>query len=221
MIRLRRIGLSLSLLLASTPCVVAQKHLSVDTGECSSDMPATEITTKSPTFTDKIHQLNAFGVVSIYKLADDAKKIQCHVVYQLFVSAHGGPTNLVERHEWDTEGGEIAGIDIIGVSADGSKFASDFWLAGGDGEEHRPVVYDAISAKASTRSLGNKILMRIHNCDHNEDFIGVTNAGEAIFAVPPSTYDDSPECGDKGLWHFNLRSGLVYRVAKISGDKWR
>jgi hypothetical protein len=32
---------------------------------------------------------------------------------------------------------------------------------------------------------------------------------------------NAPGCSDKGLWHFNLKTGNVLRVKKFSGDKWR
>jgi hypothetical protein len=69
--------------------------------------------------------------------------------------------------------------------------------------------------------LEDRIQKQLHGCDQNEDFVGVTNSGEAIFAVPLSIYDDAPTWGDKGLWQFNLETGQVFRIAKISGDKWR
>lgn len=115
----------------------------------------------------------------------------------------------------------IAHIELIGLSPDKTKFAASFMIAEGDGQSQGPVVYDFSTKTTSYLALGDKIQELIHGCDQNEDFIGVTNAGEAVFAIPPSDYADTPECGDKGLWHFNLKTGRVYRVAKISGDKWQ
>lgn len=93
-------------------------------------------------------------------------------------------------------------------------------FAEGDGQEGRPVVYDLATGLAIQASLEDKIQNRIHGCDQNEDFIGVTDSGEAVFAIPPSDYSDTPECGDKGLWHFNLKTGKVYGVKRFSGVKW-
>lgn len=218
---LRTMGLWLSFVFGVLPCMAAPKFISIDTGECGEDVSAKETVTKSSLFVDKTHSLSAYGQISIWRSADDAKKKQCHVVYELFIADHGDQFREVKCLAWDSEEGEIAGIDLIGVSPDTSKFAADFWLAEGDGEEHRPVIYDAATKHETDLPLENKIQKLIHGCDQNEDFIGVTNTGEAVFAIPPSDYVDSSDCGDKGLWHFDLKTGRVYRVAKISGDKWR
>jgi len=127
----------------------------------------------------------------------------------------------VHQLSWDTEEGEIAGIDLIGFSPDGSKLAADFWLAEGDGEEHRPVVYDSKTSKVRFLSLGDRIQRKITSCDQVEKFVGVTNQGQAVFTVPPSDYDDSPECGDKGVWKFDLLTGEVRRIKQFSGDRWK
>jgi hypothetical protein len=218
---LRVVGLSLLLLLAALRCFAAQKHISVDTGECGEDTSAKETVTRSTSFTDKAHGLSAYGILTIRSSSGHSKKNQCHVAYELFVASQGGQFGRVKRLDWDTEAGEIAGIDLIGMSPDGSKFAADFWQAEGDGEEHRPVIYDVSNKQAFDLPLEDKIQKQIHSCDQNEDFVGVTNSGEAVLAVPPSVYDDSPGCGDKGVWHFDLKTGRAYRVAKVSGDKWR
>jgi hypothetical protein len=192
----------------------------VDTGECGDTIKARASIAKSGIFIDKVHNLSAYGVVSYRHYANEVKKNQCQVVYEFFVAVQSKPFVLAKRLSWDTEAGEIAGIDLIGVSPDGTKLAADFWVAEGDGEEHRPVVYDISTGQALDLPLQGKIQSQIHGCDQNEDFIGVTNPGEAVFAVPPSVYDGTAACGDKGLWHFNLKTGRVYRVAKNSGDKW-
>jgi hypothetical protein len=207
------------LVLAAISCSAAQKHLSADS-ECSEDIPIKETFSKSAQITDKGSDLKAYGRLSFRRLSG-VKEAGCHVVYQLFVAVHGAPFVPVKQITWDTEDGEIAGIDLIGTSPDGTKFAANFWHAQGDWQEHRPVIYDLATGQAVDRPLEDRIQKRIESCDQLEDFIGVTNAGKAIFAVPASIYDDGPKCGDKGLWYFNLKTGSVYRVAKISGDKWR
>jgi hypothetical protein len=136
------------------------------------------------------------------------------------VATRSKPFQKIRQLVWDSEAGELSGIDLISLSPDGSKFAADFWLAEGDGEEHRPVVYDITKNKTLYLPLEDRIQKRIHGCDQNESFIGVTDAGEAVFAIPPSHYDDSPQCGDKGIWRFNLTTGHVYRVAKSSQSHW-
>lgn len=217
----RVIGLSLSLVLGVLPCLAASRYISIDTGECSDDVSAKETVTKSSLFVDKVHVLSSYGQLSFRRSADGTRKNSCHVVYQLFIAVHGEQFSEVKRFAWDSEDGEIAGIDLIGLSPNASKFAADFWLAEGDGEEHRPVIFDVATKQETDLPLEDKIQKLIHGCDQNEDFIGVTNTGEAVFAVPPSIYDDSPACGDKGRWHFDLKAGRVYRVARVPGDKWR
>jgi hypothetical protein len=213
-------GPSLLFLLIVVPCLAAQKHISVDTGECGGEVTTKDTISKSARFTDKVRGLNAYGEVSFRHSTADAAKNQCHVIYRLFVSIQGKPFTSVKQLSWDTEDGEIAGIDLVGLSPDGTKFAANFWLAEGDGQEHRPVIYDLETQQTIYRPLEDKIQKLINGCDQVEDFIGVTDSSEAIFAVPPSDEDDSPGCGDKGLWRFDLKTGRVYRVAKLSGDRW-
>jgi len=202
-------------------CSAAVKLPSVDTGECGDDTPATETVLKSPQFANEAHTLKAYGEVSFKRVPKGAAKTGCYFVYRLFVADHGKPFAKVKEIEWETEDGEVAGIDLVGLSPNGTKFAADFWLAEGDGQTHQPVVYDFATGRAIDLPLEDRIQKLIYGCDQIEDFVGVTNAGEAVFAIPPSIYDDSPGCGDKGLWHFNLTTGRVYRVARISGVKWR
>jgi hypothetical protein len=202
------------------PLVASAKYISIDTGECGGDVSATKTVVKSEMYGSRAKNFRAYGVIAYWRSEDDAKKHQCHVEYRLYISAHGGEFSLVNSRTWQTEHGEIAGIDLIGESPDGSKFAADTWIAEGDSEGHWPIVYDTVKKQGWNRSLADKIQVRIHGCDQNEDFVGVSNTGEAIFAIPPSEYDDSAKYGDKGLWHFNLQTGRVYRVRRISGEKW-
>jgi hypothetical protein len=194
---------------------------SVDDGECSAEMQLHDTVSKSPIFSSQKQNFRAYGTITFRRSAESTGKVSCHVVYRLYVAAKSEPFRSAMQFAWDTEEGEIAGIDLIGLSKDGSKFAADFWLGEGDSQEHRAVVYDLSTKQATQAALEDKIQKRIHSCDHNEDFIAVTNDGEAVFAVPPSIYDDSPECGDKGLWHLNLKTGNVTQVKKFSGIKWR
>lgn len=208
------------LLLLSVSSAQAQTAYSADTGECGEDTPSHVSASKTPVRVGKNASVKIYGKIEIRRNAPDAKQKHCHVVYHLMLSQRGGPFSEVKRLEWDWEDGEIAGIDLVSSSPSGLKVAADFWLAQGDGTLHRPVVYDLKNHTAADRPLEDLIQKRIQGCDQNEDFMGVTDIGEAIFAIPPSEYDDSPECGDKGIWHFNLQTGRVYRVKKISGIKW-
>jgi hypothetical protein len=184
-------------------------------------MPMTDTIVRSAVFSGSAQTFRSYGTIVFRRSSAPAAKLSCHVVYRLYVATKGEPFHQAMQFAWDTEQGEIAGIDLIGLSKDSSKFAANFWLAKGDWTEHRPVVYDLSTKQATQAALEDKIQKRIHGCDQLEDFIAVTNDGEAVFAIPPSTYEDSPECGDKGLWHFNLKTGDVYQVKKFSDDKWR
>ena len=213
-----------AVLLSASPSL--SQHSSkyqVNTDECGGDASPKIATSTTPSYRNKAGALHFAGKISFRRNKEDAQKNRCHVVYRLLLSEGTGPAKELKRVEWDTEEDEIAGIDLIGFSPDQSKFAADFWLAEGDSQEHRPVVYDLTSKDVQYRALGDAIQRQIHvhGCDQVEDFLGVANSGEGVFAVPPSVYDDSPECGDKGLWHFNLKIGKATRAAKISGDKWK
>jgi hypothetical protein len=216
----RSILLCFAAVLALPMCALA-KQISIDTGECSREVASGETVVKSDVYSNKKRTMRAYGAIAYRRSVDDAKPTRCHVEFRIFISFDGSPFRIVKSRISEAELGEIAGIDLVGESPDGSKFAADTWLAEGDGEEHWPIVYDLTTGQARDHSLGDKIQSRIHGCDQNEDFVGVTNAGEALFAIPPSEYDNSSGCGDKGLWRFSLVTGKVMQIAKNSGDKWK
>ncbi len=162
-----------------------------------------------------------YGLVEFRHDSEIAKSGHRHVTYRLFVANDGKKFSEVRNLSWDTEEGEIAGINLIGFSPDGSKAAADFWLAEGDGQEHRPVVFDAATSKVLYKPLEDSIQQKIKSCDQVEHFVGVTNEGEAIFTVLPNPVEDSESCGDKGVWQFNLQTGRVKQVQRISVDQWK
>jgi hypothetical protein len=208
------------ILLVSLPCL-GQQRFSTDTGECGGDARMEGTDSKTSIRTSQSGRLRVYGLMEFRHNEEDAKAGHCHVTYRLFVAKGSGKFVEVRSLAWDTEEGEIAGIDLIGFSSDESKLGADFWLAEGDGQVHRPLVYDARTSKVLYRPLDDRIRRKTQSCDQTEHFIGVTNQGEAVFTVPPSTYDDSDSCGDKGVWHFNLLTGDVKRVQRISRDRWR
>jgi hypothetical protein len=208
------------LLLLSVSFLHAQVQYSADTGECGDKSSQPVSAVKTPVRFNKTRSMRVYGKLEFRQYEAGAKDKHCHVIYRLLLAVAGKPFREVKRMEWDTEQGEIAGIDLVGFSPNESNLAADFWLAEGDGELHRPVVYNLKTNSTTDRPLEDLIQKRINGCDQNEDFIGVSDSGEAVFAIPPSNYDNSPGCGDKGLWHFNLQTGKVYRVKKISGIKW-
>jgi hypothetical protein len=215
----RSLILVLPLLICIQVSASVQK-LTVDSGECDESAVSAELA-KSPVFVDAKRYFRAYGSIESQPSKADKGHLHCHVIYTLFISTRGKGFSEVKRFAWDAEPGQITGIDMIGLSPNGAKFAADFWWAEGDGEVHRPVIVDLASRAVVDRSVEDSIQKRIHSCDQNEDFVGVTNSGEALFAIPPSTYDDSPECGDKGVWSFNAATGEVRQVAKHTEDRWR
>lgn len=208
------------LLIAACPLFALPMHPSVYSDECSTGAEFHDAALKSSVFRDKPRGFRAYGELLIRR---SERALRCTATYRLWTARAAGPFAVAKSVEFDLEEGQIAGIELIGFSPDGAMFAADFLWAEGDGTVHHPVVLNRKSRQAADKELGDQIHDRIHvhGCDQMEDFIGVTNAGEAVFAVPPSIYDDSPECGDKGVWRFNLKTGRVHRVAKISGVKWR
>jgi len=209
-----------SILSTCAAALGAEKRPGIDGGECQAEtLPSETVLQSDPFILPAQRGANIRAKLIIKRLS--GPKIHCRVVYQLLVENAGQLPATVEQVILEVEEGEIAGVDLIGVSPTGDIFAADFWTAEGDGTAHQPVIYDVRRNSAIYLPLEDRIQKRIHGCDQVEDFIGVTNLGEAIFAVPPSTYDKSPGCGDKGVWRFNLKTGRVYRVAKFSGVKWQ
>jgi hypothetical protein len=198
--------------------VRAQSKFSIGSGECDEVAAAHPVILQTAIRTTQSGSLKAYGKLTVTRLPK--KKESCQALYSLYVSTPGQPFSEVKHVEQEIEGAALAGIDVIGFSLDRTKVAADFWQSEGDWTGHAPAVFDTKLSTAAYRDLGQTIQDKIKGCDQLEDFMGVTNDGEAVFAVPPSIYDDSPGCGDKGLWHFNLQTGVASRVAKNSGIKW-
>ncbi len=190
----------------------------VDSGECGPELSSVETSFKTSVFHDRERAFRAYGELLVRR---DPKAQRCLATYRLWTGREAGPFSIAKSMGFPLDDGQIAGVDLIGLSPDATQFAADFLWAEGDGTIHHPVVLNRATGQVADMALDDRIQKRLHSCDQTEDFIGVTNAGEAVFAIPPSIYDDSPECGDKGVWRFNLKTGRVYRVAKISGVKWR
>jgi hypothetical protein len=56
-----------------------------------------------------------------------------------------------------------------------------------------------------------RIVKQLPSCGYAEEFIGVTDAGEAIIRVPKSQYVEKG-CRSQGKWLFNLHEGTVRRM---------
>ncbi len=144
------------IILSASACP-AQNKFAIDTGECGGDIGARVATSKTAIRMSRNGELRAYGLVEYRHNAEDAKAKHCHVQYRLFVARRDGKFAEVQSVGWDTEDGEIAGLDLIGYSPDSTKLAADFWLAEGDGQTHRPVIYDVSTGKATYRPLDDLI----------------------------------------------------------------
>jgi hypothetical protein len=187
--------------------------------ECDSDLKVSpEISAvKTATLANKAGTLREYGQVEFRHNASDAEHKSCHVVYRLFLAKGSSAFEQIDSLEWDTEdSGEIAGIDLIGFSLDGSEAAANFWLAAGDGQDDRPVVYDLITHKVSFGIIGEKLSNQAsQNCDaYVQRVEEVTNRGIVLVSVP--AYEN---CADKGLWAFDPRTGSLKRIRKVSGRR--
>jgi len=73
------------------------------------------------------------------------------------------------------------------------------------------VIVEVKSNSVMFLPLDDRILKQLPSCDYFEEFIGVTNAGEAIIRAPKSAYVENG-CHSQGKWLFNLHSGIVKRM---------
>jgi hypothetical protein len=133
----------------------------------------------------------------------------CTVVYRLFVAEKSKP--FVSVKEYSERAGDGVGVEMVGASKSEMVIAADFWWTAGDYTGHRPVVYALNSKSVILRALKNEIRRRLPSCDYFEEFIGVTDTGEAVIRIPKSTYVEKG-CPAQGEWLFDVHSGSVRRV---------
>jgi hypothetical protein len=138
----RKIAILGLLLMAALPCWAFKKHISVDTGECERETPQKVQVLTTLKFIDKSNNIQAYGQILFNRLNKQSTKAQCHVIYRLYVAEQDNKYIKVKEIATDNGDGEIAGIDLIGLSKDGSKFAANFWWGIGDAQGHQPVIYD-------------------------------------------------------------------------------
>jgi len=195
----------------------AQSNFAVDSGECQGTAVAGKTVLKTPVRSDTAGKLKTYGRLEFNNYEDGSGQTHCHVVYELFFSKGTRPFKKVHRLEWETEPGEIAGIDLIGFSPDGTKTAANYWLAQGDWVENRAVIYDVPSGKAIFRSLEDKLYRLLdRRCDGSywENVESVTNEGKILISVPRES-----DCIDGGLWEFDPKTGTLGLLKKNSGRK--
>jgi hypothetical protein len=213
----KKVAALIYLTLATSVCF-AQHKLSADTAECGGEVSPAVATSKTAVLSSHTASARMYGAIIFRHNQQDAKAKHCHVVYRLFVATGKGAFTQVHQFEWDTESGEIAGIDLIGFSPDGSKAAANFWLAEGDGQQNRPVVYDL-----KTKTIISAEMPAVQDrrapsktCDDDpyESLDNVTNAGIVTVSVPAIE-----GCADGGLWSFDPRTGAMKLLRKNSGRK--
>jgi hypothetical protein len=152
-----------ALLFTLGPAVVAQTKYSVDTGECGGAATARAAVYKTKMGLHAGTGRRAYGVLEYRRSAEDVKAKRCSVIYRLMVVDGQREVREMKHLIWKTEEGEIAGIDLVGFSPDGSKFVADFWLAEGDGTEHRIALLDLREGSSWFRSLSDVIYKRSNN----------------------------------------------------------
>lgn len=136
---------------------------------------------------------------------------ECTVTYKLFIAEGRDEFAEVKRYSEHADGS--VGVQLIGTSKSGKFIAADFWWAAGDYTGHRPVIYETERKTAHLRELNDEIRKQLPSCDYFEEFVGVTDRGEAIIRVPKSVYVEQG-CPAQGDWTFDTHSGSVHRIKK-------
>ncbi|HEY6971645.1 MAG TPA: hypothetical protein VJA94_20710 [Candidatus Angelobacter sp.] len=137
-------------------------------------------------------------------------------MYKLFVAHPDGKFVLTKQYSEKADGS--VGAEMIGASPNERMLAADFWWAEGDYTGHRPVIYNVETRSAQSRALHDEIRKQLPSCDYFEEFIGVSDAGEAIIRVPQSAYVEKG-CHAQGKWLFDMQSGRVHRLKSSNNPK--
>lgn len=182
---------------------------STESLDCDDIKPGQTVSRKTAPIDFQSGAVRVYGSVQLGKAKGRAGIHGCAAVYKLFLSSNGKPFVLIK--EFSSHEDDGVGVDIIGESSDRNMIAADFWWAGGDYTGHRPVIVDVKSNSVMFLPLGERILKQLPSCDYFEEYIGVTDAGEAIIRVPKSAYVKTG-CPSQGKWLFNLHSGTVMRM---------
>ncbi len=200
-------------IVAFCSALLAQQTKSTEPVECSEVPKGKAITRQTPRFSTDSGSIRAYVVVRLSRPEDDLDARSCTAMYSLFVSEQGKEFLLVKKHSQVEE--NLVGAQIIGVSKNQQMLAADFWWAAGDYTGHRPVVYNRKTKAVAFRELDDQITKQLPSCDYSENFVGITDGGDALIEVPKSIYVDTG-CPAQGIWAFDLGSGRVSRLAKTS-----
>jgi hypothetical protein len=177
--------------------------------ECSELKVGHTVTRKTSPIDIRSGTLRAYAAVQLSRPKDDTNADSCEALYKLFVAEGSGPFVLVKRFSESAD--TNVGVEMVGASKNEKMIAADFWWAAGDYTGHRPVIYDVEAKSVHLRALNDEIRKQLPSCDYFEEFIGVTDSGQAIIRVPKSAYVETG-CPAQGTWLFNIRSGSVQRV---------
>jgi hypothetical protein len=140
-----------------------------------------------------------------------ADQRKCHVKWTVTASS-GGRARVLVSYKDDPEL-DINGATLYGFSPDGSKLLMDFFTAAGDYTNHRPLVYDFLTAHWNLREVGIRVVRNLPDCDYFTMMDGVTNEGNVILSVPKSIYVDRG-CPDQGQWLLNMKTDTITRLSK-------
>lgn len=184
--------------------------------ECSDVKLGQAVTQKTAPIEVVSGKVRAYATVQLRRSPDDTNADSCTVIYKLFVAERDGKFAPVKDYSEKADGS--VGAEMIGTSKNENMLAADFWWALGDYTGHRAVIYDVESKSVHFRTLNDEILKQLPSCDYFEEFVGVTNAGEAIIRVPKSAYVQEG-CGAQGNWLFDVRSGRVQRMKTGNSPK--
>jgi len=203
-------------ILAFCSVLLAEQTNSTEPVECSEVPKGKAVTRQTPRFSTDSGSIRAYVLVRLSRPEDDLDARSCTVLYSFFVSDQGKTFVLVKKHSQLEE--NLVGAQIVGVSKNQRILAADFWWAAGDYTGHRPVVYNRRTKAVAFRALDDQITKQLPSCDYFEDFVGITDQGEALIEVPKSIYVDTG-CPAQGVWAFDLRSGKATRLAKTSSSE--
>lgn len=185
------------------------KPRSSETLECSKAASGKPLSGKTERLTNSKKSNDAYATVELARDATDAAGRTCIATYTLYMSQYSQNYRVVKT--FSVELRDMAGVDLIGFSDDDSKLAADFWWAAGDYKGHRPVVYDLKSKTARLTELSDQITSQLPACAYSEEFVGISDKGEAVIHVPKSVHVDTG-CPDQGNWLFDPKTGAVLRA---------
>jgi len=188
-----------------------QRHWSTKVIACSQVPLGETAQYKTPVVSGGKYRIRVYASIQQSRDAKDAEGESCKADFTLFISREHGSFKAVKQYS--EVNSYFVGAEIIGFSPNGTKVGADFFWEEGDVHGPRPVIYDIVSGNVRFGSVGTEIIDQLPSCDYFEQFVGITDAGEAIIHIPKSVYVDEG-CPDQGDWLFNLVTGKAIRRRK-------